>query len=522
MLDKIGKYYHTLKYLKWTQIKYRLWYKLYRPSFQLLSAPKAKDLQFVDFPFSHKEYMDGGRFSFLNIEHDFHQEMDWNYPNHGKLWTYNLNYFAYLCQADLSLEKGLILINDFIGKKDVLKDGLEPYPISLRSMYWIKFLLQNELRNTPIDDFLFSQLKLLSKKVEYHLLGNHLLENGFAFLMGGMYFSDASFLAIAKEILIPELKEQILDDGAHFELSPMYHCIILSRLLDGINLVRNNPGTEVDELLPLMISKAGIMLGWLREMCFSNGDLPRFNDSTDGISLGADELLAYAERLKIQVADISLNASGYRKLKGGNWELIADLGNVGPDYIPGHAHSDTFSFVLYKEGHPILIDPGISTYEKNQRRNTERSTASHNTVMVEGLEQTEVWGGFRVARRAKITDFSETETSFEAMHSGYERINCTHRRKYERKASGFMISDFISEGRSGIARFHFHPSIKDLKIKDNRLEGAFGTLEFSTSEGKGLHLELENYDYAVAYNQIVSGIRLKASFITNIHTFFRL
>ena len=61
-------------------------------------------------------------------------------------------------------------------------------------------------------------------------MGNHLLENGFSLLFGSYYFRDEKLYSKAKEIIKTELREQILDDGAHFELSPMYHSIILHRI----------------------------------------------------------------------------------------------------------------------------------------------------------------------------------------------------------------------------------------------------------------------------------------------------
>ena len=47
-----------------------------------------------------------------------------------------------------------------------------------------------------------------------------------------------------------------------------------------------------------------------------------------------------------------------------NYELFIDVGNIGPDYQPAHAHSDTFNFELIKGDNPIFVDTGISTYEK--------------------------------------------------------------------------------------------------------------------------------------------------------------
>ena len=59
-----------------------------------------------------------------------------------------------------------------------------------------------------------------------------------------------------------------------------------------------------------------------------------------------------------------------------------DIGKIGPDYQPGHAHADTFTFCLYFKNTPIVVDTGTSTYNIGKRRDKERSTMVHNTVLL--------------------------------------------------------------------------------------------------------------------------------------------
>ena len=198
----------------------------------------------------------------------------------------------------MSESEGLKLINDFIMQSDSIKDGFMPFPISLRGLNWVKFLSKNKIKDQNINNSLYSQYTMLVDNIEYHILGNHLLENGFSLLFGAYYYQDEKFYIKAKKILITELEEQILKDGAHFELSPMYHQIMLFRVLDCINLVKNNSWKE-EELLKLLISKAEIMLGWLSTITYDNGDIPLLNDSANGISPTTQELNDYAIILNI-------------------------------------------------------------------------------------------------------------------------------------------------------------------------------------------------------------------------------
>ena len=88
----------------------------------------------------------------------------------------------------------------------------------------------------------------------------------------------------SKKLLISELNEQILNDGAHFELSPMYHQILFCRLLDCINLIKLNFLWQNDDLLSFLEVKASKMNSWLRNITYNNGEIPMVNDATFGIA----------------------------------------------------------------------------------------------------------------------------------------------------------------------------------------------------------------------------------------------
>ena len=98
------------------------------------------------------------------------------------------------------------------------------------------------------------------------------------------------------------------------------------------------------------------------------------NDSTYNISLSSKDLFNYSKILKIIPGNITLHESGYRRWSDNCVEIFMDIGPIGPGHIPGHAHADTFNFEFLYKKRPIIVDIGISTYEKNSRRQTERST----------------------------------------------------------------------------------------------------------------------------------------------------
>ena len=110
--------------------------------------------------------------------------------------------------------------------------------------------------------------------------------------------------------------------------------------------------------------------------------------------------------------------------------MIIDFGAIGPSYIPGHAHADTFNFVINYNDKPFIVDLGTSTYEANELRLDERSTKAHNTVEYNNTNSSEIWSSFRVGSRASITKLKAIENGWEASHDGYSSQNCTHQRSF--------------------------------------------------------------------------------------------
>jgi uncharacterized heparinase superfamily protein len=280
----------------------------------------------------------------------------------------------------------------------------------------------------------------------------------------------------------------------------MYHKIILLRLLDAYNLSKNNEDVYEDAIFEeLLLEMSQKMLGWLDSVTFTNGSTPRVNDSTEGIAPDSKDLFDYAKRLGIKWKPKELLDSGYRIFNDGGAELFVDSGEIGPSYIPGHAHSDTFSFVLNYEEKPLIVDPGISTYNIGYRRQRERSTSSHNTVRYGKVDQSEVWGGFRVGRRAKVVITDESKTSVKGYHNGYKRFGVYHQRIFNFNKKRVTIEDnMVSKNRligKSSAYFHFYPGI-NIVMESNKILVDGCDLEFSGA----LSTRVKEYTYAHGYN----------------------
>lgn len=513
--------FNTIKYLKFKQVFYQLKYRLRKQ--RKLSAynktyfsDKVCFLSFKSQPPVYTSYLGKNRFTFLNLQEDFGSDINWNYQNNGKLWNYNLQYANYLLQEDVHITERKILILSLYKALDKGKLPLEPYPVSLRAINCIRFFSYHKIADEQLYAFLHAELDFLSKRPEYHLLGNHLLENAFALLMGGAFFSESNWVKQGQAILEEQLQEQIMNDGAHFELSPMYHQIVFFRLLELIDWYKKwNRKEEV--FLRFLFANAMRMRSWLASISFSNGDIPHFNDSAIDIAYSTPWLLNYSNALEVKTIDFSLDSSGYRSYKYANYECKVDVAQIGPQYQPGHGHADTLSFIFYYKNKPLFVETGTSTYQINNVRLNERSTSAHNTVTVNGMNQSNVWSGFRVAQRAKTYIINEGKNTLTAKHNGYRKIGVTHIRSFEFNEYDVVLVDTI-RGRSGTKNqlhLHLHST-----VTINRHTTDFVSL------GEGIvinfvganNIYISDYNIANGYNRYEPAKKIVVTFDESITT----
>jgi len=521
LYSKLKTVYNTVKYLRVTQILHQIKYRVFAPkTLQQYRAKKDVALSYIPCftitPTIETCWDGKACFKFLNISVSFDKEIDWNFQKHGKLWNYNLQYGNYMLQSSISNERKAEIVKS---QYAWLTDGrlpLEPYPASLRAINVIRWISQSQYQDSEVLQYLYADLSFLTTRLEYHLLGNHLLENAFALMMGGAFFGNDTWLKIALKTLEVELTEQVLSDGAHFELSPMYHQIIFFRILELIDWYSKWEGKE-QEFEDWLKWKASMMRVWLKNITFKNGDIPHFNDSTKEVAYPSPWLISYARHLEIPTNNISLGESGYRRIDLGEYECRIDFAQLGPSYQPGHAHADALSFIVYYKATPLFVEQGTSTYQIGEIRTRERSTAAHNTVVVNQQNQSNVWGGFRVAERAKTEILVDGEYCFSAQHDGYRKLNIIHRRTFEFERNAIKIIDELCGNDKFTKEFHLHihPSIRTKKTDNSHVELSNGiTISFEHS----LKIQMEPYEMSNGYNSYKIGNKLIVSFINKLTT----
>lgn len=527
MSNTLLLFLRTAKHLKSEQLYYQAFYYLrnkfrsffnYKYLFNLYR--KGVALKFDEFIPAKKSY-DANKFTFLNQSVKFSEKIDWEYEDKGKLWANHLNYFDYLLQEDMSKARGsalMYLMIDHLPKSVIAKT---PYSISLRGINWVKFISAHGITRKTVDRYLYCQYRILLDNIAYDRMGNHLLENGFSMLFGAYYFKGYELFNEAKIVLTKELYEQVLADGGHFQLSPMYHQLMLNRVLDAYNLMKNNDVYHDAKLKELLKNCAEKMLAWLKNMTYSNGEIPCLNDSTFGVAPSTAELFTYADRLGIKAATIKLKESGYRRFAIGSMEGVVDVGNIGPDYQTNHSHSDTFNFELLFDGNPFIVDTGVSTYSSNNIRLKERSTFSHNTVRVNKIDQSEVYGAFRVGRRAKTKVLKDEDFHIIAQHDGYKRMGIIHQREFVIKKDTFEINDQLihelEELQNVSAFIHFHPSCIISSVDENKVIVDDKLISF---EGQ-TDIKVLDYNYSLGFNKVIRAKMLQVSFDSRLTTIVR-
>lgn len=152
----------------------------------------------------------------------------------------------------------------------------------------------------------------------------------------------------------------------------------------------------------------------------------------------------------------------------------------------------------------LLSILGTSTYEANEVRQQERSTSVHNTVVVDGCNQSEVWGGFRVARRVQVDVLCDEKNHIEAIVRGYSDKNISHTRRFTLENNSLIIEDEVKGSHAtinNICFFHFYPAVKPGYTSDISI-----ITEGETSK------KVMNFNYAPEFNKRIISDCLEVKF----------
>jgi len=315
---------------------------------------------------------------------------------------------------------------------------------------------------------------------------SHYLANLFGLVACGLYLDGhadtRAWLAFAVAELDRELRIQFLDDGGNFEASTGYHrhCIDfvehVTALLDAAFVG--------DDTIPRPGPVWRRRLDAARRFLAAVTPNPLIGDNDDGMGVMLPDMLTIPAREPfMHFPDFGLTV-WHRP----SFRLTARCGPIGQHGKGGHAHNDQNSITLRVDDEDVLIDAGTFTYGADpRRRNEDRSTAVHSTLVVQGLEQNDwpddsVEGLFwMMGDRAKGTILSASATTWDAVHRGYDR---PHSRQ-------LVVTDDMIDGadrydgrHDAWVCFHIAPAVGiDIHADKVLLKGRTCTVELTWNGG---------------------------------------
>jgi uncharacterized heparinase superfamily protein len=447
------------------------------------------------------EAIRAGRFTFLNQPRDLGWPPRWQVPEAPLLWQLNLHYLEWI--RALPPADALSAALDWIERNPPARKAVAwwPYTASLRLETLCLLAGDDPAAARALWPSVWRQTEHLSRRLEYHLLANHLLENAVALAFTGACFAGPAadrWRILGIRMLREQLPRQILADGMHEERSPMYHV----RLTTALAMLANTGDAAVRDVV---VEPLGRMLQALESVRHPDGEIALFNDSAFGIYHEPAAVVDFASRtLGGPAAAVpgDLPAAGYYRGTNDRGDaVICDAGLLAPDHQPGHAHGDIFSFELSLAGRRAIVDSGTFEYPPGEMRAWCRSTRAHNTVTVDDHDQAEFWGSFRVGRRGRPHDVHHERLrdgfALEGWHDGYRHLPAaaTHRRAFRWHDAGRLeLRDHVTARRPvrASARLHLHPDCRIVDRDDRIVRIACGDVPFTVAYGPNGTLRTED------------------------------
>jgi hypothetical protein len=450
-----------------------------------------------------------GSFRFLNETRPFEGEDRWRPRGVARLWAEQLHAFRWLWElppGDAAAHIALWLDEN----PPASAPGWAPAPTSVRVREWIEWLLLHpdapEPLRTRMVASLAHQARTLEATIEHHLLGHHVLENAITLCWAGLTLQGPSagrWVARGRRLLRRQLGEQVLADGTHDERSPMYQALLAEALLRLAEVA--GPSRAGESVRSMARAGGEVLVGSLRALSHPDGQIALLNDAAfrEAPAVGVMERrFAVAEGEAPEDDSWALPSGGYYGVRRGELYVAFDAGPIGPDHQPAHGHADALSFELSHDGRRIFTDTGVLTYEAGTSRSWDRGTAAHNTVQVDGLDQSELWGAFGCGRRIhrvrgiarRVEDRVHFGGSYVGVAAGGRRLE--HRRECAVRGDRLVFSDQLEAAgeHEAALRLHVGPGL-DVERSPEGPRVLDSHLPLALVQSRGLEWSIEETPY---------------------------
>ena len=308
----------------------------------------------------------------------------------------------------------------------------------------------------------------------YSSANNHLIVEAYAIGQSGILFDYQPWIQLSVSILTEQLPMQNYSDGVNKELSLHYQSFYMEAMGLMMRLMQKN-GIVIPQEWNVMLDR---MCTYLANCIGAHGEILVFGDDDEGKILdlhGGLDHYAYVlgmfscllkkpylstpaancenlcwlfsagelanmdnEELYHPPRHVCYREGGISILRSSDNRVLIgiDHGALGFGSIAAHGHADALSFQLYADGIPVFTDPGTYIYHCDlESRNAYRKTENHNTVCINGKDQSQMLGAFLWGRKATCTltgyEVNDGRVALTAEHDGYGPIQVRRRFSFD-------------------------------------------------------------------------------------------
>ncbi len=368
--------------------------------------------------------------------------------------------------------------------------------VGIRALNWtLFFLIAQKSPNKKIIKSIYQHIDHINKTYSYFSSSNNHITAESASVMFVSLFSKYLFeryFSKALSVFRKHMRKLVLNDGGCAEQSLYYHTHLIEHLLFAI--VSTDIANVHNEDLKELLYKS---LDFIKHFTLPDYSLPFIGDSDAGRFSGLDmhidsryEAKTFFDNSLLKefvktfsniifptIQNFSIKTfihSGYTLIKKENYLMIFDHGNVGYPPIYAHGHSDTLSFILFKDSTPILIDRGVYGYfDKNRSLKEYKSSSSHNVIQTDNYEPSPIWGEFLRGNDVK-PEFSMIKKKYPILKGSMKTSKLRWTRIIETHKDKIVIYDYGKhKGKNGVLRWHVNKDfinnvkLKDAKVKEN-------------------------------------------------------
>ena len=340
---------------------------------------------------------------------------------------------------------------------------------------------------------------------------NHLLVEATAIGLAGYAFDNSQWKKLACKILSEELYKQNYADGVNKELSLHYQTFGMEAYLLLMHVMQNENNEDWKQWLPMLKKEAEFVAhsSWREKVVceFGDDDEGKILDLQGGEWYQWDYVLQLASLVTgtrysdFETVNENINwlftnteidnikklplydATSSRCFEIGGNTFLRDKQNrilIGIDHaelgfgsIAAHGHADALSFQMQIDGKVVFADPGTYIYHCDiTHRDSFRKTINHNTLCIEGKDQSKMLGAFMWGERAncRLEEWSSSDNKdiLVASHDGYRPI--IHRRKFEfDKINNILcVTDFVSSRANYVVTYMLGATVS-VELHDSKI-----------------------------------------------------